>query len=109
MKIYQNNSDFYDEMGYRINSNTFKSADDPYRRNAQGISKIYHEVLLILSSLQTKPQVRSMSISCYDLYYTVMENGDDKEIVNENDYIIFDNFFKPNHFVGLTNDDAKLG
>ena len=28
--------------------------------------------------LQTKPQVRNMNINYYDLYYTVIENRDDK-------------------------------
>ena len=31
--------------------------DDPFAKNAEGISKIYHEVLLLMKLLQTKPQV----------------------------------------------------
>ena len=35
--------------------------------------------------LQTKPQVKKKNIKYYDLYYTVIKNRDDKEIVkNEN-------------------------
>ena len=43
--------------------------------------------------LQTKPQVKNMNINYYDLYYTVIKNRDDKEIVNDEheiDYINFD-------------------
>ena len=31
--------------------------------------------------LQTKQQVKNMNINYYDLYYTVIKNRDDKEIV----------------------------
>ena len=58
----------------------------------QGISKIYHEVLKIMKFLPTKPQVKNMNIVYYDLYYTVIKNRDEKEIVDnqyENDYISF--------------------
>ena len=33
--------------------------------------------------LQTKPQVKNMNINYYDLYYTVVKNRDDKEIVDD--------------------------
>ena len=74
--------------------------EDPFSKNAEGISKLYHEVLLLMKFLQTKPQVKSMNIKYYDLYYTVIKNRDEKEIVNnqyENDYINFDDFIIPNH------------
>ena len=54
--------------------------------------------------LQTKPEVRIMNINYYDLYYTVIKNRDDKEIVknkngnNENVYINFNDV--PNHYIG---------
>ena len=41
----------------------FKTQEDPFSRNAQGISKIYHEVLLLMKILQTKPQVKNTNIS----------------------------------------------
>ena len=47
-----------------------------------------------------------MKINYYDLYYTVIKNRDDKEIVknnyedNEKDFINYDDFITPNHFVG---------
>ena len=37
--------------------------EDPFTKNAQGISKIYHEVLLLMKFLQTHPQVKSMNIN----------------------------------------------
>ena len=32
-----------------------QTQQDPFARNAQDISKIYHEVLLLMKFLQTKP------------------------------------------------------
>ena len=64
--------------------------EDPFAKNAQGIRKNYHEVLILMKFLQIKPQVRYMNIN-YDLYYTVIKNRDEKENVDnqfENDYII---------------------
>ena len=75
---------------------------DPFAKNAQGISKIYHEVLLLIKFLQTKPQVRNMNIRYYDLYYTVIKTRDNKNIIDtqyEIDFINFDDFV-PNHYVG---------
>ena len=42
-------------------------------KNVQSISKIYHEFLLLVKFLQTKPQVRNMNIKYYDFYYTVFK------------------------------------
>ena len=36
----------------------FQTQEDPSSKNAQGVSKIYHEVLLLMKFLQTKPQVK---------------------------------------------------
>ena len=57
--------------------------EDHFAKNAQGISKIYHEVLILMIFLQNKPQVKDMNIIQYDLYYTVIKNGDDKEIIDQ--------------------------
>ena len=76
--------------------------EDPFAKNAQGISKIYHELLMLKKRLQTKLQVKNMNINFCDLYYTVIKNRDDKEIVknqNENYYINF-NDIVPNHYIG---------
>ena len=65
VKFYENISNYYDNMNIRFD-------EDPFARNAQGISKIYHEVLKLMKFLQTKPQVKNMNINYYDLYYTVI-------------------------------------
>ena len=48
--------------------------------------------------LQTKPQVQNMKFIYYDLYYTVIKNRDEKEIVNvnEKDSINFIDYKTPN-------------
>ena len=53
--------------------------------------------------LPTKPMVKNMNTKDYALYYTVIRNGDDNEIVtnNENDYIIFNDIITPDHYVGI--------
>ena len=79
--------------------------------NAQSISKIYHEVFLFLKFLQTKPQAMSMNNENYDLFYTVIKNRDDKEVVNdeyENAYINFKDIITPNHYIGIQNDNELL-
>ena len=53
--------------------------------------------------LQNKPQIKNMNISYYDLYYTVIENRDEKEIVDDNCeiievyYINFNDIITPHH------------
>ena len=53
LKFYKNISNYYDEMNIR----NLKFEQDPFAKYAQGISKIHHEVLLLMKFLQTKPQV----------------------------------------------------
>ena len=79
----------------------FQSQKDTFSKNAQGISKIYHEVLLLMKYLQTKPQIKNMNISYYDLYNTVIKSR--KEIVDEfeNEYINFNDIITPNHYIGI--------
>ena len=67
-------------------------------KKVHGISKIYHEVLLLMKYLQTKPQVNNMKVNYYDLYHTVFKNRDDKEITDnqhETDYNNFNCFIIP--------------
>ena len=74
--------------------------EDSFTKNARGISKIYHEVFLLMKFLQTKPQVKIVNFIYYDLYYTVIKNRDEKEIVDnqyEKDYKSFKDFILPNH------------
>ena len=51
----------------------FQTQQGPFAKKAQGVSKIYHEVLLLMKYLQTKPQAKNMNIKYYDLYYTVIK------------------------------------
>ena len=62
---------------------TYKSLrldKDPFGKNAQYISKLHHEVFLLLKLLQTKPQVKTMNNNSYDLYYSVLKNGMEKKM-----------------------------
>ena len=99
LKFYKNISKYYDEMKRTI----FQTQEDPFAKNAQSISKICHEVLLLTKFLQTKPKVKNMNIIYYDLYFTVIKTRDESDKIdnNENDYIIFNDFIDPNHFVGI--------
>ena len=104
LKFYKNISNYYVEMKNR----NFQTQDqDPFSKNVQGISKIYHEILLLMKFLQTKPQVKNMNINYYDFYYTVIKTRDEnKDIDNqyeniENEYISLNDVVIPNHYVGI--------
>ena len=89
LNFFKNISNYYIEMKKK---NFQTHHEDPFSRNDQGISKIYHEVLLLKKFLQTKPQVKNMNVNYYDLYYTVIKTRDEnKDIDNqyEKDYINF--------------------
>ena len=103
LKFYKNISNYYIEMK---NKNFQTNQDqDPFSKNAQGIHKIYHEVLLLMKFLQTKPKVKNMNNNYYDLYYTVIKTRDEnKDIDNqyenyENDYININDFIIPNQYL----------
>ena len=101
LKFYKNISDYYIEMK---NKNFQTNNQDPFAKNAQGISKIYHEVLLLMKFLQTKPQVKNMNINYHDLYYTVIKIRDENKNIDnqyendENDYISLSDVIISNHF-----------
>ena len=103
LRLYKNISDCYNEM----KNKNFQTQQDPFAKNTRGISKVYHEVLLLMKFLQTKPQIKNMIINYYDLYYTVNKVRDEnKDIDNQyedddNDYINFNDFITPNHYVGI--------
>ena len=107
LKFYKIISIYYDNLNVRMD-------EDPFAKNAQGISKFHHEVLSLCKYLQTKLQVKTMNINYYDLYYTVIKNRkekyneeEQKEIVDnqyENDFIYF-NDIVPNHYTGRKNDN----
>ena len=109
LKVYKIISSYYNE----IKNTNFQTQEDLFARNALGISENYHEVLLLMKLLQTKPQVRKVNNNHYDLLYIAIKNRGDKEIVNDqyenidNDYINF-NDIVPDHYVGRKNDDVML-
>ena len=72
--FYKNISNYYDERNIKRQNGKFQFEEDPSSEGAQGISKLYHEVLLLMEFLQTTPQVENMNIEYYDLYYTVIKN-----------------------------------
>ena len=96
------------------NENFQTNNQDPFAKNAQGISKIYHEVLLLVKFLQTKPQVKNVNINYFDLYYTVFKTRDgNKDIDNqyendENGYIDINDFINPNHYIGIKSNNEIL-
>ena len=105
LKFYKNISNYYEEMNIIWQNDTFQFEGDPFSKNVESIGKIYHEVLLLMEILQTKPQVENMNINYYDLFYTVIKNRDENEVVNdkyednENDYINFNDYITPNHYI----------
>ena len=70
LNFYKSRSNYYDEMKHK----NFHTQEDTFAKNVQGISKTYHEVLLLMIFLQTKPQVKNMNFNYYDFYYTVNKN-----------------------------------
>ena len=104
LEFFKNIGNYYDNMNIRMD-------EDPFAKNAQGMSKFYHEVFLLLKFLQTKPQVKTMNFNYYDFYYTVIKNRkekDNEEEQYENDYINFNDSITPNHYIGIKNDNVKL-
>ena len=103
LKFYNNISNYYHEMGNK----NFQTQEDLFSINAQGISRIYHEVLLLMKFLQTKPQVKNRNINYYGLYYSVIKTRDENEVEvgkyenNENDYISLNDVIIANHYVGI--------
>ena len=108
LKVYKDINIYYIEMK---NKNFQTYQQDPFSKNAQGISKIYHEVLLLMKFLQTKPQIKNMNINYFDLYYTVIKIRDENKNIDnqfendENDYIDINDFINPNHYVGRKYDE----
>ena len=111
LKFYKNISNYYIEMK---NKNSQTNNQDPFAKNAQGINKIYHEVLLLMKFLQTKPQIKNMNIIYYDLYNTVIKVRDENRDIDiqnendENDYIDITDFITPNHYIGIKQNNEIL-
>ena len=107
LKFYKNISKYYTEMKKNFQTNN----QDPFSRNSQGISRIYHEVLLLMKFLQTKPQVKNMNINYFALYYTVIKTRDENRDIDnqyendENDYFDINDYITPNHYIGIKSRD----
>ena len=103
LNFYKNINNYFNEMKHK----NFQTQEDPFSKNAQGISNFYLEVLLLTIFLETKSEVKNMNIKYYDLYYTVLKNRDEKEIVDnqyenvESDVFSSNEFIIPNHYVGI--------
>ena len=65
-----------------MKNKNFQTQQDPFAKNARGISRIYHEVLMLMKFLQTKPQVKNMNINYYDLFYTVIKVRDENKDID---------------------------
>ena len=73
LKFYKKISNYYDNLKNKFD-------EDPFAKNAQSVSKIYHEVLKLMKFLHTEPQVKNMNINYHYLYYTVIKNRDEKKV-----------------------------
>ena len=110
LKFHKNISNYYIEMKNRI----IQTQQDLFSRNAQGVSKIYHEVIMLMKFLQTEPQVKNMNIKYFDLYYTVIKTRDENKDIDihyendDNDYININNFITPNHYIGMKQNNEIL-
>ena len=85
----------------------FQTQENPISKNAQGISKICHEVLLLMKFFQIRPHIKNMNIKYYVLYYTVIKTRDENDN-NENNFTIFNDFITPNHYIGIKPRETKL-
>ena len=109
LKFYKNISNYYIEM----KDKNFQGGQDPFFRDARGISKLHHGVILLMNFLQTKPQFKNMNNNYYDLYYTVIKGRDgNKDTDNQyekdtNDYINFNDVVL-NHYNGIKPRDTIL-
>ena len=96
-----------------MKNKNFKAEQDPFARKVQVVSKIYHELFLLMKLLQTKPQIKNKNINCYDLYYTVIrirEENEDIDIQNDdydNDYIDINDVIIASHYVGIKDREKR--
>ena len=67
LEFYKKTIIYYDELNIRRQSGNFQFQKNSFSKNVQGIGKTYHEVLLLMKFLQTKPQIKNMKINSFDL------------------------------------------
>ena len=89
-------------------SGTFQFQEDPLNKNVQGIGKIYHEVLFLLKFSQTKPQVKGMNITYYDLFNIFIENTDENRVFDDKYENNGNAYITPNHYIGRKKNNGKL-
>ena len=63
LKIYRNISNYYDERKYRRQSGTFQFEETLLSKIEERIGKLYFEVIILMTFLQTKPQVRKIKFN----------------------------------------------
>ena len=88
----------------------FQTQQDRFAKNAQSISKIYQEVVLLMKNPRTKPQVKNVNINFYDLYYTVIKNRKEKDIEEEHfeiDFISLNDVNIENQYVGINGREKR--
>ena len=103
--VYKNKKSYYNEMKIR----TFQThQQDIFAKNAQEISEIYHDVLLLRKFLQTKPQVKNVNIKYYDLHCTIKTRDEKENVDDQYDYINFNDFITPNHYIGIKPSETIL-
>ena len=99
IKFFKKINNYYKEMKHK----NFGTQQNPFAKNAQGISKIYHEVFLLMKFLQNKPQVKNMNIKYYDFFYNFIKIRKEKDIEEEqyeNNFISLNDVIIPNHYIG---------
>ena len=86
--------------------------EDLFSRNAQGIGKIYQEVLLLMKFQQTKPQVKIWLLNVVICILLWLKKEKKRGLVHddeyEKDYNNFNDFIIPNHYIGRKNDNVIL-
>ena len=78
LNFYKNISKYNNEM----KNKNFQTQKDPFSRNTQGISKVYHEVILLMLFLQTKLQIKNLNFFYYDLNYTAIRIRDENKYID---------------------------
>ena len=58
-------------------SETLQCEQDPFSNNAQGIGLNMHGACVLMNFLPSKPQVKSMKTTYFDLLYTISLNLSD--------------------------------
>ena len=63
LELNQKISKYYDELNIRGQIGNFRFEEHVFSKGAPGNSKTYHEVMLSLKFLQTKPRVKNMKLN----------------------------------------------